>query len=214
MIRNLSYLIPIIDVVKINEQSYFDTIKNNFLSLDHIYENNLMYENGVENKPNTNLKLNQINVMYRIYEDDGEFYGDYIYQCYNFYSDYFIAGIEKGKSVYLLNFKKEIKERINYKDVILADLFLYRKTEIKNLLIINLNKETKSDLMIFMEEKWNNILDEINILEEKHFPSPKLNLSLGKSESLLLFYSLFQKGVFSKDTTRADLGRFIDRNIT
>lgn len=207
-------IIPIIDVVKIIGRSYFDAIKSEFLSLDYIYFNYGTDKKGNEKIPNPDLKLNEIQTMEEKYDEEGDPCGEYIFHSYNFYSDYFIPGIEKGKSVYLLNFKKEIKERINYKDRILTDLFLYRKNEINTLLLENINKETKSGLQIFIEEKWNSILDEMNLLEEKHFPSPKLSLSLSKSESLLLFYSLFQKGVFSKDTTRADLGRFIDRNIT
>lgn len=209
-----SLIIPEIDVVKIIERSYFDSIKRNFLSLDHIYFNYGTDEDGKEKIPNPDLELNEIEIMSERYDEQGEPCGDYIFHSYNFYLDYFNLGIEKGKSTYLLNLKKEIKERINHKDVILVDLFSYKKNEINSVLLKNINKDLKSNLQIYLEKIWNSVLDEINLLEEKHFPSLKLNLSLSKSESLLLFYSLFKKGVFSKDTTRLDLGRFIDRSIT
>jgi hypothetical protein len=206
--------IPTIDVVKIIEQSYFDNIKRRFLSLDYIYYGHGTSEEGTAEILDIDLKIDEVKTMYEDPDEDSCSYGEYIFYSYNFYSDYFIPGIEKGKSTYLSNFKKEIQERINHKDVILVDLFSHKKSEINNLLLKNINKEIKSDLQIFIEEKWNSILDEMNLLEEKHFPSPKLSLSLSKSECLLLFYSLYQKGVFSKDTNRADLGRFLDRNIT
>jgi hypothetical protein len=209
-----SLIIPKIDIVKIIEKEYFFEIKRSFLSLDHIFYDYGTDEDGKEKMPNPDLELNEIEIMSERYDEQGEPCGDYIFHSYNFYLDYFNPGIEKGKSAYLLNLKKDIKERINHKDVILADLFSYKKSEIRNLLLKNINKDPKSDIQIFIEKEWNNILDEMNLLEEKYFPSLKLNLSLSKSESLLLFYSLYKKGVFSKDTTRADLGRFVERSIT
>ncbi|MBF2709321.1 hypothetical protein [Flavobacterium soyangense] len=214
MSQKPSLIIPEIDVVKIIERSYFESIKRKFLSLDHIYFDYGTYEDGKEMISNPDLELYQIEIMSERYDEQGDPCGDYIFHSYNFYLDYFNPGIEKGKSTYLLNLKKEIKERINHKDVMLVDLFSYKKVEINSVLVKNINKDLKSDLQIYLEKIWNSILDEINLLEEKYFPSLKLNLSLSKSESLLLFHSLYLKGVFSKDTTRLDLGRFIDRNIT
>lgn len=214
MSQKPSLTIPEIDVVKIIDRSYFDSIKRNFLSLDQSYYDYGTDEDGKEKIPNPDLELNKIETRDEVYDKDGDFCGDYIFHSYNFYLDYFNPGIEKGKSTYLLNLKKEIKERINHKDVILVDLFSYKKNEINSVLLKNINKDLKSNLQIYLEKIWNSVLDEINLLEEKHFPSLKLSLSLNKSESLLLFYALYKKGVFSKNTTRSDLGKFMDRIIT
>lgn len=224
--EKLSLKIPKIDVTKIINERYFIQVKKDFNSYDSCFENQSTYEEFISD-PNPNLK-DTITIRHYTYEHSDEFEegtsvissGEIINKEYlkdiecDFYTDFLIPGIEKGKRTYLIVLKKEIKERINHKDTILTDLFSYKKNEIKSVLLQNTTNDKKNKIEDFINSTCNNILDEINLIEEKYFPSPKLNLSLNKSECLLLFYALYEKGVLTNDITRADLGRFIDRNIT
>ncbi|MDQ8011391.1 MAG: hypothetical protein REI96_02995 [Flavobacterium nitrogenifigens] len=223
--------IPKIDFIQIINKEYFYTLKKEFISLS-LLENQELYQDFMSN-PNPNLKSDKITIFKSTYEvseehEEVDKYGtsglsgnDIInteveeIEC-DFYLDFLIPGIEKGKKAYLIDLKKSLVNADKFKDHILIGFFSEKKLEIRT--VLNEAKETnefrKNNFSIILESCLNSILNKINTLEKIYLPSEKINLSLNKAEALLLFHALYEKEVFTKSTTKSDLGRFIDRHVT
>ena len=228
-----SLIIPKINLVKIIDKEYFNRVKRDFLSNDSIFENQELYEDFINN-PKSNLTGDTITIRKYEYEVSEEVEGvdkngvsgisggDVICKVgmeeivFDFFEDYLIPGIEKGKKAYLLDLKKSLVNADKFKEHILIGFFSEKKIEIRTVLdkTTKVEEFKKKDFNTHLENCLNSILDKINSLEKIHLPSQKINLSLNKSEALLLFYALYEKGIFTKTTSKADLGRFVDKNVT
>jgi hypothetical protein len=73
--------------------------------------------------------------MYEEYDEDGDSFEEYIFHSHDFYSDYFIPGIEKEKSVYLLNLRKKLKKQITKIEYYKQTYFYTRRTKSHILLL-------------------------------------------------------------------------------
>jgi len=230
-----SLVIPKIDLVKIIDKKYFYSLKRDFLSNDSVFENQELYDDFMRD-PKPNLKPDTITIHKYDYEvseevegvdENGVFGisgGDVISKElkenedieYNFFTDYLILGIEKGRKSYLIDINKSLVNADKFKEHILIGFFTEKKIEIRTALdkTTKVKEFIKKDFNINLISCLNSILDKINSLEKIHLPSKKINLSLNKAEALLLFHALYEKDVFTEATNKADLGRFIDQHVT
>jgi hypothetical protein len=222
-------IIPEIDVIKIIDEKYFNDFKRKFLSNDFMYEDQQLNKHFMDNP---NLNADNITAQEFIYEYSEvikviDYYGDGINREvedetytgkreYNFYIDYLIPGIEKGRKAYLLEIKKSLVNADKFKEHILIGFFSEKKREIRTAIdkITKIKEFKKKDFDTYLKNCLNSILDKINSLEKIYLPSLKINLSLNKAEALLLFHALYEKDVFTKTTSKTELGRFMNLHVT
>lgn len=228
-----SFIIPKINLVKIIDKEYFYRVKRDFLSNDSVFENQELYEDFINN-PKSNLTGDTITIRKYEYDVSEEVEGvdkngvsfisggDVINKelmeeiVFDFYEHYLIPGIEKGKKAYLLDLKKSLVNADKFKEHILIGFFSEKKIEIRTVLdkTTKMKDFKKKDFNTHLENCLNRILDKINSLEKIYLPPQKINLSLNKTEALLLFHALYEKDIFTKTTSKPDLSRFIDLHVT
>ncbi len=226
------FVIPTIDVVKLLNKEYFYDLKRKFLSLDFVFEDQELFEDFMHN-PESNLIEDKVTIRDYEYEGSEEVEGvdkngvsgisggkgtrsGYKEVVFDFYTDYIIPGLDKGKKTYLLGIKKSLVNADKFKEHILIGFFSEKKIEIRTALekITEIKEFKKRGLSTHLENCLNSILDKIYSLEKIHLPSQKINLSLNKAEALLLFHALYEKDIFTKTTSKTELGRFIDLHVT
>ena len=226
------FVVPTIDVVKLLNKEYFDDLKRKFLSLDYVFENQELFE-AFMCDPKPNLIEDKITIREYEYEISEEVEGvdkngvsgisggdtittEFKEVSYDFYKDYIIPGLEKGKKTYLLGLKKSLVNADKFKEHILIGFFAEKKIETRTALekITEIPEFEKRGFNTHLENCLNSILDKICSLEKINLPSQKINLSLNKTEALLLFHALYQKDIFTKKTSKTELGRFVDLHVT
>jgi hypothetical protein len=133
------FVVPTIDVVKLLNKEYFDYLKSKFLSLDFIFENQELFE-AFMCDPKPNLIEDKITIRKYEYEISEEVEGvdkngvsgisggdtittEFKEVSYDFYTDYIIPGLEKGKKTYLLALKKSLVNADKFKEHILIGFF-------------------------------------------------------------------------------------------
>jgi len=196
-----SLTVPKIDLIKIVNKEYFYEIKRKFISNEHRFENQQGYEHFMTT-PQSNLNLKPDNITIHKYEDEvseeaegvdkngvfGISGGDvlsreYIADIdYNFFSDYLIPGIEKGKKSYLLDLKKSLINADKFKDHILLEFFSKKKLELRATLHEASKNATfkRKAFNIELEKKLYETLSEIYSYEQIYFPIYKIHLNLDK----------------------------------
>lgn len=226
------FVIPTVDVVKLLNKEYFYDLKRRFLSLDFVFEDQELFEDFMCD-PEPNLIEDKITIREYEYEVSDEVEGvdkngvsgisggeaintEFKEVSYDFYTDYIIPGLDKGKKTYLLGLKKSLVNADKFKEHILIGFFAEKKIEIRTALekITEIQEFEKRGFSTNLENCLNSILDKICSLEKINLPSQKINLSLNKTEALLLFHALYQKDIFTKTTSKTELGRFIDLHVT
>lgn len=225
-------VIPTIDVVKLLNKEYFYDLNRKFRSLDLVYEDQELFEKLMGN-PAPNLIEDKVTRLEYDYEDSDEVEGvdkNGVFgisavegtinvskeNSYDFYTDYLIPAIDKAKKAYLSGLKKSLVNADKFKEHILIGFFSEKKLEIRTALekVKEIKEFEKMGFSTNLENCLNSILDKICSLEKIKLPSQKINLSLNKTEALLLFHALYQKDIFTKTTSKTDLGRFIDLHVT
>jgi hypothetical protein len=209
-----SLVIPTIVLVKIIDKKYFYSVKRDFLSKDSVFENLELYEDFMNN-PKPNLKSDTITIRKYEYEiseevegvDENGIYGisggDVIDKKHkedielDFFIDYLIPGIEKGKKAYLLDLNKSLINADKFKDHILLDFFSTKKIEIRTVIdkATKIEEFKKNDFNAKLEENLYEILCEINSYDQIYFPIDKIHLNLRKVQVLFLFHALSKKGI-------------------
>ena len=179
-----SLIIPKINLVKIIDKEYFNRVKRDFLSNDSIFENQELYEDFINN-PKPNLTGDTITIVKYEYEVSEEVEGvdkngvsgisggDVIGKVgmeeivFDFFEDYLIPGIEKGKKAYLFDLKKSLVNADKFKEHILIAFFSEKKIEIRTVLdkTTKIKYFEKIDFKSHLENCLNRILDKINSLE-------------------------------------------------
>lgn len=226
-----SPVIPKIDLIKITDEEYFYALKKRFHSYAYI-ENQQLYE-GFLNDPKPNLKADKITVRKYEYEvseevegvDENGVYGisggDVIDKKYkedielDFFIDYLIPGIEKGKKAYLLDLNKSLINADKFKDHILLVLFSTKKIEIRTVIdkATKIEEFKKNDFNAKLEENLYEILCEINSNEQIYFPIDKIHLNLSKVQVLFLFHALSKKGII-KGLSDVELYTLVEKYFT
>jgi len=231
MNENPSIVIPKIDVIKIIDEEYFYALKKDFHSYIYI-ENPQLFEDFMDN-PKPNLTEDTINLHkyeYVVSEEveavdkngvSGIDSGDVISiermkdKELDFFTDYLIPGIEKGKKAYLLGLKKSMINADKFKTEILLDFLSKKKLEIQTVI----NKASKIEA--FKKHAFNTelekilyeILCEINSYDQIYFPAEKIHLNLSKVQVLFLFHALTTRNII-KGLSSAELYMLVEKNFT
>jgi len=234
MNENPSLVIPKIDIFKIIDKKYFYSLKRDFLSNDSVFENQELYDDFMRD-PKSNLKPDTITIHKYDYEVSEEvegvdkngvfgISGGYVISKerkevddieYNFFINYLIPGIEKGKKAYLLELNKSLINAEKFKEHILLDFFSEKKLEIRTVIVkaTKIKELKKSDFNIELEKNLYEILCEINSSEQIYFPIEKIHLNLNKVQVLFLFHALSKKGII-KGLSDVELYTLVEKHFT
>jgi hypothetical protein len=225
------FVIPTIDVVKLLNKEYFYDLKRKFLSLDFVFEDQELFEDFMHN-PESNLIEDKVTIRDYEYEGSEEVEGvdkngvsgisdgkgtrsGYKEVVFDFYTDYIIPGLDKGKKTYLLGIKKSLVNADKFKEHILIGFFSEKKIEIRTALekITEIQEFEKRGFNTELENNLYQILSQINSCEQMYFPIDKIHLDLDKVQVLFLFHALTTSGII-KGLSSAKLYMLVEKYFT
>lgn len=225
------FVIPTVDVVKLPDKEYFYDLKRKFFSLDFVFEDQELFEDFMCN-PELNLIEDEITIREYDYEVSEEVEGvdkngvsgissdevlskEFSEVSYDFYTDYIIPGLEKGKKAYLLGLKKSLVNADKFKEHILIGFFAEKKIEIRTALekITEIHEFEKRGFNTELENNLYQILSQINSCEQMYFPIDKIHLDLDKVQVLFLFQALTTNGII-KGLSSAKLYMLVEKYFT